>query len=181
MRTYLRCDKLELVETAVTEVMGAKFKSLQDETTRLSAENTELKARVTTLEPSIEEAEQYSRCKIPEKEGKATDKIILSVVWGLYADFSPSDIDRSHRVGKPKRDKYYENTLIQIYRTFHLEKKMKIFRRKLRFFSYFCTIIDCGYSLEPPHRGVSNEYPQSKFLSRNKKILYTPVNPSFTI
>ena len=29
--------------------------------------------------------------------------------------------------------------------------------------------INCGYSLEPPRRGGSNEYPQSKFLSRNKK------------
>ena len=37
--------------------------------------------------------------------------------------------------------------------------------------------IDYGYSLEP--RG-SNEYPQSMFLSRNKKIMYIPVNSSFT-
>ena len=29
--------------------------------------------------------------------------------------------------------------------------------------------IDCGYSLELPQRGSSNEYPQSMFLSRNKK------------
>ena len=29
--------------------------------------------------------------------------------------------------------------------------------------------ISCGYSLEPPHRGGSNEYPQSMFLSSNKK------------
>ena len=28
--------------------------------------------------------------------------------------------------------------------------------------------IDYGYSLEPPWRGGSNEYPQSIFLSRNK-------------
>ena len=42
--------------------------------------------------------------------------------------------------------------------------------------------IDCGYSLEPPRRGGSNEYPQSMFLSRNnKKKTYTPVNPCFTI
>ena len=41
--------------------------------------------------------------------------------------------------------------------------------------------IDCGYSLEPPQRGGSNEYPQSMFLSRYKKIMYTPGNPSFTI
>ena len=41
--------------------------------------------------------------------------------------------------------------------------------------------IDCGYSLEPPRRGGSNEYPQSMFLSRNKKNNVYPVNPSFTI
>ena len=44
--------------------------------------------------------------------------------------------------------------------------------------------IDCGYLLEPPQWGSSDEYPQSMFLSRNKKnrkIMYTPVNPSFTI
>ena len=29
--------------------------------------------------------------------------------------------------------------------------------------------IDCGYTLEPPRRGDSNEYPQSMFLSRNMK------------
>ena len=28
---------------------------------------------------------------------------------------------------------------------------------------------DCGYSLELPKWGSSNEYPQSMFLSRNKK------------
>ena len=40
--------------------------------------------------------------------------------------------------------------------------------------------IDCGYSLESPRRGGSNEYPQSMFLNRNKKM-YNPVNPSFTV
>ena len=41
--------------------------------------------------------------------------------------------------------------------------------------------IDCGYSLEPPRRGGSNEYPQSMFLAEIRKIMYTPVNPSFII
>ena len=41
--------------------------------------------------------------------------------------------------------------------------------------------IDCGYSLEPPRQGGSNEYPQSMFLAAIRKIMYTPVNPSFTI
>ena len=29
---------------------------------------------------------------------------------------------------------------------------------------------DCGYTLEPARRGGSNEYPQSMFWSKNKKI-----------
>ena len=41
--------------------------------------------------------------------------------------------------------------------------------------------IDCGYSLEPPRRGGSNEYLQSMFWAEIRKIMYTPVNPSFTI
>ena len=39
--------------------------------------------------------------------------------------------------------------------------------------------IDCGYSLEPPQRGGSNEYPQFMFLSRNKKIDVYPYKPQF--
>ena len=39
--------------------------------------------------------------------------------------------------------------------------------------------IDCGYSLEPPRRGGSNEYPHSMFLSRNKKINVYPCKPQF--
>ena len=39
--------------------------------------------------------------------------------------------------------------------------------------------IECGYSLEPPRRGGSNEYPQSMFLSRNKKNNAYPCKPQF--
>ena len=35
--------------------------------------------------------------------------------------------------------------------------------------------IDCGYSLELPQRGSSNGYPQSMFLGRNRKLIYTPI------
>ena len=39
--------------------------------------------------------------------------------------------------------------------------------------------IDCGYLLEPPRRGGSNEYPQSMYLSRNKKNTEYPCKPQF--
>ena len=48
-------------------------------------------------------------------------------------------------------------------------------------FLIFAQNIDCGYTLEPPRRGGSNEYRQSMFWSKNKKNRYTPAYPSFTI
>ena len=42
--------------------------------------------------------------------------------------------------------------------------------------------IDCVYSLEPPRRGGSNEYPQSMFfLAEIRKIMFNPVDPNFTV
>ena len=39
--------------------------------------------------------------------------------------------------------------------------------------------LDCGYSLELPQRGGSNEYPQSVFLSWNKNNIVYPCKPQF--
>ena len=39
--------------------------------------------------------------------------------------------------------------------------------------------IDCGYLLEQSQLGGSNEYPQSMFLCRNKKINVYPCKPQF--
>ena len=51
--------------------------------------------------------------------------------------------------------------------------------KNLIFFIFLLKTIDCGYSLEPPRRGGSNEYPQSMFLSRNKKYNVYPCKPKF--
>ena len=80
---------------------------------------------------------------------------------------------------------HYENMPIQIYSNIlkFLPPKNENFQMKnSENFHISARNIDCWYSLEPPRRGGSNEYPQSMFLSRNKKkIMYTPVNSSFTI
>ena len=49
------------------------------------------------------------------------------------------------------------------------------------FFHNSAQNIDCGNSLEPQHRGGSNEYLQFMFWAELRKIMFTPVNPSFTI
>ena len=78
-------------------------------------------------------------------------------------------------------DKHYENMPIQIYRRFHLQKLKNFQIKTPDIFHISAQNIDCGYSLESPRRGGSNEYPQSMLFSKIRKIMYTPVNPSFTI
>ena len=76
---------------------------------------------------------------------------------------------------------HYENTPMQ-YTEKSLVVKIKIFTGKFfDIFLIFAQKIDCGYTLELPRRGGSNEYPQSMFWSKSKKIMYTPANTSFTI
>ena len=53
--------------------------------------------------------------------------------------------------------------------------------KNVEIFLIFAQNIDCGYTLEPPRRGGSNEYPQSMFWSKNKENRYTPAYPSFAI
>ena len=49
----------------------------------------------------------------------------------------------------------------------------------LLFLPIFTQRIDCGYMLEPPHQGGSNEYPQFMLWSKNKKNRYPPFIPQF--
>ena len=68
------------------------------------------------------------------------------------------------------------------YTEIFLALKFEKFQLKiLDIFLIFAQNIDCGYTLEPPRRDGSNEYPQSMFWSKNKKNRYTPVYPSFAI
>ena len=58
-------------------------------------------------------------------------------------------------------------------------KEGKFSDKKSDIFHISAQNIDCGHSLEPPRRGGSNEYPQSMFLSKNKKNIVYPCKPQF--
>ena len=74
---------------------------------------------------------------------------------------------------------HYENKPIQIYWKFYHKKNWKFSDKNSDIFHISAQNIDCEYSLEPPRRGGSNEYPQSMFLSRNKKNNVYPCKPQF--
>ena len=62
----------------------------------------------------------------------------------------------------------------------NLSPKNKNFQiKKSDIFHISAQNIDCGYSLEPPRRGGSNEYSQSMVLSKNKKNNVYPSKPQF--
>ena len=76
---------------------------------------------------------------------------------------------------------HYENMPIQIYWIFYHQKNENFQIKNSDIFHISAQNIDCGYSLEPPRWGGSNKYPQSMFWAEIRKIVYTPVNPSFTV
>ena len=80
-----------------------------------------------------------------------------------------------------KASLHYENIPMQYT---EILCALKIGNFQLKFFYIFLIFaqnIDCGYTLELPRRGGSNEYPQSMFWSKDKKNRYTPAYPSFAI
>ena len=74
---------------------------------------------------------------------------------------------------------HYEDTPIQIYWKFYHQKKWKFSDKNSDIFHFSAQNIYCGYTLKSPRRGGSNEYPQSLFLSRNKKNNIYPCKPQF--
>ena len=102
------------------------------------------------------------------------------VHFSLYINhLKPTDLIHTYTQGPDKlwasakctmptfaiRHTRYENTPIEIFWTFN--QKRKIFRLKNSdIFHIPAQNIDFGYSLEPPRRGGSNEYPQSVFLAK---------------
>ena len=70
---------------------------------------------------------------------------------------------------------------MQYTENFLVVKNEKFHWKFFYIFLIFAQNKDCGYTLEPPRRGGSNNNPQSMFWSKNKKNRYTPAYPSFAI
>ena len=64
---------------------------------------------------------------------------------------------------------HHANMSVQYTAIFHGCKNDNFQMKIFDIFLIFAQNIYCGYTLEPPQRGGSNEYPQSMFWSKNKK------------
>ena len=90
------------------------------------------------------------------------------MIWATACETEPSEM-----CCQPLRKHAYSN-ILNIFTT-----RKKKSDKNSDIFLISVQNIDCRYSLEPPWRGGSNEYPQSMFLSRNKKNNVYPCKPQF--
>ena len=103
----IRSDLKVLMKIAVTEAIDEKLAELKADNERLTRENIALKKRVSALEAQMDASEQYSRRNslrisgIPETVNEDTDQVVLHVAETVGVNILPSEIDRSHRLGKP--------------------------------------------------------------------------------
>ena len=69
----------------------------------------------------------------------------------------------------PWNGQYITKTRLFKYIENFTTKKWKLSMKNSGSFHISAQNIDCGYLLEPPRRGGSNEYPQSMFFEQKKE------------
>lgn len=112
---------VEEIETLVKLKVNEATALLKQDVDFLKEENSKLKDDIKKLEntckSNIDDLEQYSRRScvrisgIKEEEGENTDELVLDLARRVSADIRPEDLDRSHRVGRPREVSQNANTL----------------------------------------------------------------------
>ena len=104
-------DMVSSIVNGVLEGLQSAVASQKDEIKQLRTENNELKSRIATLETKTDAAEQYSRrnclriAGVPEPTGgqtENTDDYVIKLTHDLGVEVNLNDIERSHRIGKPR-------------------------------------------------------------------------------
>ena len=134
----LREELTKTVKDIVAGVLSGlseQIKSLTEENENLRKENTDMKARVDKFETAAEVAEQYSRRNcirisgIPEDDSEDTNDTVLQVARAMDVDLNIEEIDRSHRIGKPKTTK--PRDIIVKLATFRVRQRLLKDRKNL--------------------------------------------------
>ena len=140
------------IVTMVDSVVAGVLKGLQDRITSLEIsngalvqENKSLVTRLEVLEKRVDQAERYSRRNclrisgISEEVNENTDNIVMSLASDIGSDVQQSHIDRSQRVGNPKKSSTKPRDIIV---------KFSTYRYRQAFFKQRTLLKDTG------HRGV---------------------------
>ncbi|MCG8049332.1 MAG: septum formation initiator family protein [Candidatus Thiodiazotropha endolucinida] len=138
---------IKKIVTESTDTLSAEIRALRNENAQLRSDNAKLRQDLDNLSKRVDKAEsdndaleQYQRRNIvrisgvPETEGENTDEFVIKLADELSADMSPSDIDRSHRVGKPKTGgpKPRHRDIIVKFTSYNARQRLYLKRKNLR-------------------------------------------------
>lgn len=91
--------------------LESTLKSKNIEIQQLQSQLEKQNNTVVRLQNRLNHQEQYERRNclrffgIPEKAGEVTDDLVIQVAKDIGVDLSKADLERSHRVGKPRNNK----------------------------------------------------------------------------
>ena len=127
LQDTFRAEIVGLVDSIVKGVVTGlqdRITSLENSNKDLQDTNTSLTARVAVLEAQADQAEQYSRRNclrisgVPETTEENTDNIVLSIANDIDSEIQLHHIDRSHRVGNPKKTRATPREIIVKFSTY---------------------------------------------------------------
>ena len=112
------------------------IKDLREEVPSLKNEHEQLK-------PDFENQEQYYRrnCllvhSIPEEQEKSNDSIVLNAInKHLEKEVTEDDIERTHRVGKPKQNKKTPRPIIIKFVWYNCRQRIFLNKQNLKTLEY---------------------------------------------
>ena len=145
LKDTFREEIVNMVDSVVQGVIAGlqnRISSLETSNHDLLRENKTLSKRVASLEQQIEQAEQYSRRNcltisgLEEKAGEVTDDLIMSLASATGSSIQLQDIDRSHRIGDPKKARTRPRDIIV---------KFASYRSRQNFYKCRSALKDTGY------------------------------------
>ena len=133
---------------------------------KLEKENKDLRERVEKLEAKADAAEQYSRrnclriAGVPENQAADTDGYVLDLSRAIGAEIALTDIERSHRVGRPSAG-----------RTRDIIVKFASYRTRRMVYGARTTTKDSGYVGVYINEDLTK--PRNKLLLKARKMVKT--------
>ncbi|KAJ8304216.1 hypothetical protein KUTeg_017799 [Tegillarca granosa] len=107
IQSSLQTEIVKEIKTVISYMFDEFAKEMKNEIKTLKNENDALRSENESLKLSIDELEQYSRRNairitgIRENENETTDELVKDLAKKIDVDINDTDIDRSHRSGKP--------------------------------------------------------------------------------
>ena len=124
------------IENMVGKIVHGVLSGLHDRMTDLENENQQLKKKLQIVESRLDSAEQYSRRNcvrisgIPESKDESVDNKVMSLADAINSGLFIEEIDRAHRIGKPKDPSLNIRPRDIIVKFVSYRSRQKIMKRK---------------------------------------------------